>query len=672
MKRKNNRWIRLFSILIIPILILASVICTGFQPTVSPENPLENWVEGSNMQPGGGMGLSEEYLETLTQADIHKAELSQEGAEENQDNLSTDKLHQEDSSAGNENSKGQGQNGFSPNSNFPGSNEFFDDVSQAGESDTGSNPFGDSIPPAGGEANLVYFTTTIQDGETVDSREFSFEIVHHQKTLKVRTVSVFVNDTLQPQFRGRVLLDEGKNTIRVSVAYIEETGKSFAVYQDYTVYVDLGHIILQTDLQDQTVTEQTIAFTASAMWQGDPVPLTVTCNQKEIFSEDGTYTARLVEGANTIRLVSSKGKESTEKTYIIQCVLPKEFSIQTDLKDQTVHCGSISFTAFLRNASSRARLTVVCNGKTIISAGENQYTASLKMGSNVIRMKATDTVNGERVTQDQSFTVQYVPLADEETQPVLEYINVTDGMSVTGRDFTLDLLPEDYQGNRIYSKGIAVRLNGTVYPHTWESEFTSYLLYFNNGENILDIRITDVDGRYVDYRYQIHCKAVEDGQELGKITLSIDANVLGLGYLVEPTEVTIYQGETLSYTVARFLEENGFTYQHSGSLDTGFYLARLEKPGIGAGVSIPEELRKEIDEDGLEWKAQHFDDSLGELDYCQGSGWYYTINGNFPGYSMSDAVVKDGDEVRIRFTLAYGRDIGAPQAGGEDCYDKVW
>ena len=76
----------------------------------------------------------------------------------------------------------------------------------------------------------------------------------------MRTVSVFVNDTLQPQFRGRVLLDEGRNTVRVSVAYIEETGKSFAVYQDYTVYVDLGHIILQTDLQDQTITEQTITL----------------------------------------------------------------------------------------------------------------------------------------------------------------------------------------------------------------------------------------------------------------------------------------------------------------------------------------------------------------------------------------------------------------------------
>ena len=69
-------------------------------------------------------------------------------------------------------------------------------------------------------------------------------------------------------------------------------------------------------------------------------------------------------------------------------------------------------------------------------------------------------------------------------------------------------------------------------------------------------------------------------------------------------------------------------------------MSRLGKPGIGTGVSIPEELKKEIDADGLEWKDQHFDDSLGELDYCQGSGWNYTVNGNFLGYSMSDAVVK--------------------------------
>ena len=83
MKKISNRWIRFFSILLIPVLVIATIVCTGFQPTDLPENPLEIQEEGSDMQPGGGMGLSEEYLESLTQADIHKAETSQENTEDN-------------------------------------------------------------------------------------------------------------------------------------------------------------------------------------------------------------------------------------------------------------------------------------------------------------------------------------------------------------------------------------------------------------------------------------------------------------------------------------------------------------------------------------------------------------------------------------------------------------
>lgn len=134
------------------------------------------------------------------------------------------------------------------------------------------------------------------------------------------------------------------------------------------------------------------------------------------------------------------------------------------------------------------------------------------------------------------------------------------------------------------------------------------------------------------------------------------------------------QGETASYSISRFLEENGFTYDNTGSLDVGFYLARLARPGIGVGVAIPEDLKQAIDEDGLEWKDQRYDDSIGEFDYCQGSGWMYSVNGAFPNYGLSDAVFKDGDVVRIRFTLAYGRDIGGATAtgGSGGNYSKVW
>ena len=52
----------------------------------------------------------------------------------------------------------------------------------------------------------------------------------------------------------------------------------------------------------------------------------------------------------------------------------------------------------------------------------------------------------------------------------------------------------------------------------------------------------------------------------------------------------------------------------------------------------------------------------------------YSLNGAFPGYGFSDVVFKDGDVIRIRFTLAYGKDIGgfSSTGGAGQNYDKVW
>ena len=472
------------------------------------------------------------------------------------------------------------------------------------------------------------------------------------------------------------MLEEGKNEIKVSVTYVDKQGKKMTLYQDYVVYVDLGNLVIRSDLKNKTVETDTLDFTASATLQKKEVPVTVKCNGEELkSSSDNKYRAKLNEGENTIELFAESGGKSDKQTYTIQCRLPKDSKIETDLVNQTVNTDTFSFKAAIINFSSKGRLTVVCNKKTILPVAENEYTVPLNIGANIIRLKATDIVNGKLVTlAEASYVIKYVPIADEGTKPAIKHINVTDGMTITGNEFTLDLLPEDYKGNRIYSEGITVQLNGKVYKNTWQSEFTSYLLYLQGGANTLDIRIKDSDGRYNDYSYKINCKTVADGEKIGEITVSIDANVLGLGYIVAPVKVPIRQGETGSYFLTRFLEEKGFKYKHTGSLDIGFYLSRIMKPGIATGVSIPEDLRQAIDKDGLEWKEQRYDDSIGEFDYCQGSGWMYSVNGSFPGYGFSDVVFKDGDVVRIRFTLAYGKDIGGYKAtGGQgQNYDKVW
>ena len=59
---------------------------------------------------------------------------------------------------------------------------------------------------------------------------------------------------------------------------------------------------------------------------------------------------------------------------------------------------------------------------------------------------------------------------------------------------------------------------------------------------------------------------------------------------------------------------------------------------------------------------------IGEFDYTSGSGWMYSLDGTYyPGQSMSAVYLKDGDVLTLRYTLAYGWDIG----GGSDNYGNV-
>ena len=55
---------------------------------------------------------------------------------------------------------------------------------------------------------------------------------------------------------------------------------------------------------------------------------------------------------------------------------------------------------------------------------------------------------------------------------------------------------------------------------------------------------------------------------------------------------------------------------------------------------------------------------VGEFDFTMGSGWLYSLNGSYyPGSAMSAYKLKNGDQLTLRYTLAYGCDVGAPQGG---------
>ena len=54
-------------------------------------------------------------------------------------------------------------------------------------------------------------------------------------------------------------------------------------------------------------------------------------------------------------------------------------------------------------------------------------------------------------------------------------------------------------------------------------------------------------------------------------------------------------------------------------------------------------------------------DNLYEFDCGQQSGWLYRVNGYSPGYSSSQYVLSDGDQVEWLYTCDLGQDVGATQ-----------
>ncbi len=163
--------------------------------------------------------------------------------------------------------------------------------------------------------------------------------------------------------------------------------------------------------------------------------------------------------------------------------------------------------------------------------------------------------------------------------------------------------------------------------------------------------------------------AAPSGEPAGYAAISVDANVIGAGYLFEPTLVPFYADETVADITDRFLgSENYNKASGSGFYVTGFKLTN----DITANISseIQDEIdywavEYEIDNEGeIKNKAGEF---LSENDYWDidfwgmfrtGSGWMYTVNNDIPSFGANEMKVVDGDVIRWQFTFFWGADIG--------------
>ena len=334
-----------------------------------------------------------------------------------------------------------------------------------------------------------------------------------------------------------------------------------------------------------------------------------------------------------------------------------------------------------------------------------------KTGENTFEIKAEDSSGNTY-----RFTVN-IPYKHRGENNIQIKTNLTEGQTIineTKTNLTVKAWSEDDSGNvlsYIPAHGtdtkLIVQLDGQTLSYVSSSGAASeYDLFPENPEigdtntHILYIYAEDALGNYGELTLNLQGQRQDSGQHVGKANIYVDLTVLGLG-VVEKLSYDVLADEPVSYVIAKAIlgmdtghpygkasETTGWQGRYAGTLDNGFYLQSLTT-GLSANAleggkwpgKTEEEILKAIDErfgpgtglatlwrclyrNGLN-KSTGSGGTFSEFDYTSGSGWMYSVGGStyYPGQSMSSVYLQDGDTLIVRFTLAYGWDVGGGSPG---------
>lgn len=461
-------------------------------------------------------------------------------------------------------------------------------------------------------------------------------------------------------------------------------------------------------------TAATYTLTVTAEVQEQKVTFTIQLRYSNDVSLQMRYTS-LVDGAAQQQLLTCENQKS----------VTAELIFDDQLTDDLL---SYELSILGEDASGVTITEVRCyqsgTGKTVTLSPSGSVQLALnkgKTGDNTFTVKAKDEGG-----QEYTFTIN-IPYKHRGDNLVKIATNLTDGMEVTnGTEVNLNVRAwtEDADGNTvsyIYATGtngtkITVTLDGVEIPYiSAAGSAQEYTLIpedpevGDTNEHTLYIYAEDEHGNYGELTLTLIGKRTQGGQEIGTAQIYIDLTVLGLG-VTGPVSYTVLSEEPVSYVVAKALwgydagdpfgtSENTFGWvsgSYGGTFDVGFYLRSLTSGGpVGANAlsgtrwndfgATEEEILQYIDDyfgrgTGLAtlWRCIYRNglnlstasgSAISEFDYTSGSGWLYSIGGGsyYPGQSMSDYYLKDGDTLTLRYTLAQGWDIG----GGTDNYGNT-
>ena len=555
---------------------------------------------------------------------------------------------------------------------------------------------GDVTVPEAPDAAL-YFTTSIIDGETTAEETYTFTITHQPQREPIG-LAVTVNGR-ELRYAAQttsvtVHLAAGANTIVVSADYREDGGTVRAT-RSYTVYyAQAGELIIVAKrVSDNkplnelaTVTDGELTFTASMVQDGNEYPVqSVTLNGRTLTGIGDTYTASLNSGANTIRIKGSYQSSSAEETYTIT-YNAKAFQIITSISDTVIDDNTAQSSASFekvtvdsqqykfrlrliqstgREAIDRVRVSDSTGTVSLTADSEEYYTVDMGREDRQLYIDYRDSTGRSRTYKYMLHFQRGAEGTPEDRQPTIiaqveadgTVIGLTNGLTMKTPDLIVLVDGRSYNGQQLYANNYTVSVNGTVVsaPISQSGYQFGYTAYLSNvGANTITITATDGDGYAATRSWTVY---YEEGTVT--VTVSVEATTVGLGYLVAPTEVTVPGGTDAWTVVQQVLTENGYGISGSGS-----YLSAIQRSGICSGFFIDPELMELIMADGMDENGAGLDpqpfsmDSLGEFDFYRWSGWMYSYNGSYPGYGMNVCKPQDGSVIRVRYTLAMGKDIG--------------
>lgn len=555
---------------------------------------------------------------------------------------------------------------------------------------------GDVTVPEAPDAAL-YFTTSIIDGETTAEETYTFTITHQPQREPIG-LAVTVNGR-ELRYAAQttsvmVHLAAGANTIVVSADYREDGGTVRAT-RSYTVYyAQPGELIIVAKRTSDgrqlgelgTVSEGALTFTAYAERDGSTYPVqSVELNGRTLAGSGGSYTADLNSGENRIRVKASYQSSTADVTYTI-IYNANAFRIKTSISDTVIDDNTAQSSASFEKVTvdseqyrfglqliqstgkesiDRVRVSDSTGTFSLTQDSYGRYTVDMGREDRQLYIDYKDSTGRSKTYKYQLHFQRGAEDTPEDRQPTIiaqveadgTVIGLTNGLTMKTPDLIVLVDGRSCNGQQLYANNYTVSVNGTVVSAPisqsgYQFGYTAYLS--NEGANTITITATDGDGYAATRSWTVY---YEEGTVT--VTVSVEATTVGLGYLVAPTEVTVPGGTDAWSIVEKVLTENGYTVSGSGS-----YLSAIQRSGICSGFFIDSELMELIMADGMDENGAGLDpqpfsmDSLGEFDFYRWSGWMYSYNGSYPGYGFNVCKPQDGSVIRVRYTLAMGKDIG--------------